>query len=388
MQLSSETQQRAAISGNLLPPERPNLWYRLSAPEPAAANDSLVARERNRRGRVASQIIGGELIALLLVAIDLPLARAVLPSLVLALVGCAMAMALNRQGHVEATGWLLALSIDAALIWPLLTAQGGLDPIYLPVYYLMVTAPLIAAATLTPATIMPITVVNCVFILVDIRLQPHTMMWNQMITSSSILYSMIVGPIALHVIVALLSYLWTRSATTALKRTDRAEEIGQWSDVKRSRAGAWSKACSRFWRRMCASPMATSQRVRQPTRIARSGRSAWRSTISSRAISGLRSKTDSVAWRQSRSGRRASPCACGRRARRPPGRRPWVAHSTRSSPTFGSSSPICRRPDLRDASPRQVLRHIPSIRSHYPISLRRTRHLRVTIAAGPLPMSR
>ncbi|HEY7849280.1 MAG TPA: hypothetical protein VIC27_04400, partial [Ktedonobacterales bacterium] len=226
MQLSTETQQRAAISGNLPPPERPNLWYRLSAPEPAAANDGLAARERTRRGRVASQIIGGELFALLVVAIDLPLAQAVLPSLVLALVCCAAAIALNRRGHVEATGWLLALSIDAALMWPLLTAQGGLDPIYLPVYYLMVTAPLIAAATLTPATIMPITVVNCVFILVDIRLQPHTMMWNQMITSSSILYSLIVGPIALHVIVALLAYLWTRSATTALKRADRAEEIG------------------------------------------------------------------------------------------------------------------------------------------------------------------
>lgn len=223
----TNSQRQLNPTGSLEAVERPNLWYRLSAPAPVARNDSLGARERSRRGRVASQIIGGELIALLLVTIDVPLAQAVAPSLALALLCCVAAIALNRQGYVGATGWLLALSVDGALAWPLLTAHGGLDPIYIPVYYLMVAAPLIVAATLDPEMIMPITVVNCVFILLDIRLQHHTMMWDQMITSSAILYSMIVGPIALHVVAALLAYSWARSATQALKRADRAEEIAR-----------------------------------------------------------------------------------------------------------------------------------------------------------------
>jgi hypothetical protein len=230
MELPSDTQRQPGVPGvrgAIQTVERPNIWYRLRAPPPASANATLGARERSRRGRVASQIIGGELIILLVVAIDLPLARAVLPSLLLALVCCVAAIALNRQGRLEATGWLLALSVDGALIWALLTANGGLDPLYLPAFYLMVTAVLIAAAALSPSTILPITVANCVFIFLDTRVQPHTMMWDQMITSPAILYSLIVGPIVLHIVVALLSYLWTRSALSALKRADRAEEIAR-----------------------------------------------------------------------------------------------------------------------------------------------------------------
>lgn len=227
MDLPSDTQRRLDPTGRWTAIERPNFWYRLSAPPPAAPNDALAVRETSRRGRVASQIIGGELIALVVVAIDAPLAQAILPSLLLALLCCAATIALNRQGYVTATGWLLALSVDAALIWPLLTARGGLDPIYIPAYYLMVAAPLIVAAVLTPEMIMPITVVNSVFILLDIRLQSHTMMWDQMVTSTAILYSMIVGPIALHAVAALLAYSWARSATRALKRADRAEEIAR-----------------------------------------------------------------------------------------------------------------------------------------------------------------
>lgn len=225
MDIPSNVQREPRSGLRYSTPERLNFWYRLTAPAAVSPNASLAARELSRRGRLASQVIGVELIALLAVAIDVPLAREVLPSLLLALVCCAVAIALNRQGLVSATGWLLALSLDAALIWPVLTAPGGLDPIYIPVYYLMVVSPLIVAATVTPEMIVPITAINCLFIVLDIRAQPHTMMWDQMITSSAILYSMIVGPITLHIVAALLAYTWTRSATRALMRADRAEEI-------------------------------------------------------------------------------------------------------------------------------------------------------------------
>lgn len=190
-------------------------------------NASLDDREQSRRGRIVSQIIAGELIALLLVAVDIPLAQAIFPSILLALVGCASAIALNRQGNIAAASWLMVINVDGALMWALLTAHGGLDPLYLPAFYLMVTAALIAAAALPSAAVFGVTLFNCLFIFIDIRQQAHTMMWDQMITSSAILYSMILGPVTLHIISALMAYAWTRSAARALRRADRAEEIAR-----------------------------------------------------------------------------------------------------------------------------------------------------------------
>lgn len=207
--------------------ESTNPWYRLSAPPPVPVNASLDDREQSRRGRIVSQIIAGELITLLLVAVDLPLAQAIFPSILLALVGCASAVALNRQGNITAASWLMVINVDGALMWALLTAHGGLDPLYLPAFYLMVTAALIAAAALPSAAVFGVTLFNCLFIFIDIRQQAHTMMWDQMITSSAILYSMILGPITLHIISALMAYVWTRSAARALRRADRAEDIAR-----------------------------------------------------------------------------------------------------------------------------------------------------------------
>ncbi len=207
--------------------ESTNLWYRLSAPPPVPFNASLDDREQSRRGRIVSQIIASELITLLLIATDLPLAKAIFPSVLFALVCCASAIALNRQGYTAAASWLMVINVDGALMWALLTARGGLDPLYLPAFYLMVIAALIAAAALPSLAVFSVTLFNCLFIFIDIRQQAHTMMWDQMITSSAILYSMILGPIALHIISALMAYIWTRSAARALRRADRAEDIAR-----------------------------------------------------------------------------------------------------------------------------------------------------------------
>ncbi len=212
--------------------ESPNLWYRLSAPPPVPMNASLDDREQSRRGRIVSQIIAGELIALLFIAVDLPLAKAVFPSVLFALVCCASAIALNRQGYTASASWLMVISVDGALIWALLTAHGGLDPLYLPAFYLMVTAALIAAAALPSVALFGVTLFNCLFIFIDIRLQARTMMWDQMISSTAILYSMILGPITLHVISALMAYVWTRSAARALRRADRAEDVARLESIQ------------------------------------------------------------------------------------------------------------------------------------------------------------
>jgi hypothetical protein len=212
----------ATVSNPILRP-----WYKLTAPAPVGPQASLAAREANRRGRIASLIIAGLLIALLLAVADVPFSRANLASLLVALAGCIVAIPLNRTGRLTAAGWSLTLAVDGALAIPLLTTWGMLDPIYLPVYYLMIVPALIAVTLLPPITVFVVGLANSLFIAYDILYEPHNMMWDQMVTSGGELFSLLIGPVALHIVVTLLSYLWVRSADTALRRADRAEEVAR-----------------------------------------------------------------------------------------------------------------------------------------------------------------
>jgi len=209
------------------PPRRSFIgwWYRLTAPAPVPATAPFDARERVRRGRLASLILLALLVVVVLALPDISLVPVLTPSIALAAVCCVGALLLNRSGHVGMAAILLMASIDGALALALLTSKVGLDPLFLPVFYLFVASDLIAVSLLPPATIFLVASAHSVFILADVRLQPHTMMWEQMITSQGILYSLVLGPIVLEVVVSVVSFLWVRSAQIALRRADRAEEL-------------------------------------------------------------------------------------------------------------------------------------------------------------------
>jgi uncharacterized membrane protein len=202
-------------------------WYTLTASRPARAHSSLAAREASRRGRIASLIIAGMLLCILITMINLPFALANWPSLLVTLAGCAVAIPLNRAGQLVATGWALTLALEAALIIPLIAVWGMLDPIYLPVYYLLVAPLLVAVSLLPSSTVFVVAAANSLFVAFDIRFEPHNMMWTQMVTTGSELLFLLIGPVALHVIVALLAYLWVRSADAALRRADRADDLAR-----------------------------------------------------------------------------------------------------------------------------------------------------------------
>lgn len=202
-------------------------WYSLTAPRPAVAHATLAAREASRRGRIASLIIAGVLLCVLITIINLPFALANWPSLLVALAGCAVAIPINRAGQLAATGWALTLALEAALFIPLVAVWGHLDPIYLPVYYLLVAPLLVAVSLLPPNTVFIVAAVNSLLVAFDIRFEPHNMMWDQMVTSGSELLSLVIGPVALHIIVALIACLWVRSADAALRRADRANDLAR-----------------------------------------------------------------------------------------------------------------------------------------------------------------
>jgi hypothetical protein len=200
-------------------------WYSLSAPPPVSPVASFAARERVRRGQIASLILLGLLALVVLSLPEFILTPTLRPSIAILTLCCLAAIPINRGGNVTATAIVLLVMVDLAVIGALLIADGGLDPLYLPAFYLLVTSELIAVSLLKPISVFIVAIVQSLFILIDVQTQAHTMMWEQMITTPGIFYSLVAGPIALHLIVALVSYLWVRSAEAALRRADRAEEI-------------------------------------------------------------------------------------------------------------------------------------------------------------------
>lgn len=210
-------------------------WYYLSGPPDVSESDTLVERERVRRGRIASLIILGILgSAVLLVPVILLAAPAMffnIQQVVITTsigVGCCLcALVLNRRKHLYATAVLLMIAVDVIVAGIVLSEQMGLDPIILSLYDLLAVTELIAASLLPAASVFPVAVLNMVMLVLDVNAQPRSMMWMQMIQSQQLVYSLLARPAVLYLVVAAVAYLWVTSAFTALKRADRAELIAE-----------------------------------------------------------------------------------------------------------------------------------------------------------------
>ncbi|HEV7235229.1 MAG TPA: hypothetical protein VGN15_03545 [Ktedonobacteraceae bacterium] len=209
-------------------------WYQFSSPADAAADASFFTREQVRRGRVASLVILGILCAAILLVPIILLAvpgMLVLPwaftSTGVGILCCLCAIPLNRTRHVQLAGILLLIAVDVIVAGIVLSERDGLDPLFLSMFDLLVVAELIAASLLTPISVFGVALLNSILIIIDINLQPRSMMWMQMVLSQQLAYSLLARPIALYVVVAAVAYLWVNSALNALQRADRAELIAE-----------------------------------------------------------------------------------------------------------------------------------------------------------------
>lgn len=209
-------------------------WYAVSGPTDAPETANFLVREQIRRSRVASLLILGVLFAtLLLVSIIIAVSPATFvlaQTLIVTAIGilcCLFAIPLNRRGQVTAVGVLLIIAVDVVVAGVILSERNGLDPLFLSMFDLLVVAELIAASLLAPASVFSIALLNLVLVIVDINLQPHSMMWMQMIGSEQLSYSLILRPALLYFAVAAVAYLWVKSALNALRRADRAELIAK-----------------------------------------------------------------------------------------------------------------------------------------------------------------
>lgn len=192
----------------------------------ALKNLSFMVREEKQRKQVVGIIL---LVIALLQLIDLPgaiMTHSVIAigSVVLGLMLCGIAMIFQRLGKPMIVGMLLILAIDLGCGLTLLMSSTGLDISDLPVFDVLIVSELIAVCLLPAVSVFPVALTNIVFTLADLAFQPCTPSMR-MLLGSEMGYSAIVLPISLQIIVAVVSYVWVRTALTAIARADRAEEI-------------------------------------------------------------------------------------------------------------------------------------------------------------------
>ncbi|HEY6285154.1 MAG TPA: hypothetical protein VIX20_05790, partial [Ktedonobacteraceae bacterium] len=144
-----------------------------------------------------------------------------------ALIASFLLLFLNRLGFVLMASILAIVVIDAAFALTVLTAPGGLGAYNVPIFDFLVISVIAAAFLLPPGSIFLVAVGNILFIWADLTFQPHSSELEHILTMSDFGYTIILRPIALHVVVAIVAFFWVRRALQATQRAQRAEVIAE-----------------------------------------------------------------------------------------------------------------------------------------------------------------
>lgn len=202
-------------------------WYRLTMPGEPPSTAPIAMRERFRRSRIASALL---FIFLALIVAGVPLGLQNFPTLIamfVALAVAVIAVILNRAGLVFVVGLLLTILVLVALVAILLSGPNRtIDVDYLQIYYLLLIAELVAAALLPAWSVFLLALINSGITVASLSLQPAAPALSAQLNSPQVgLFTLAFPPIALHWAVAGVCFLLVQSASTAIERADRAEEI-------------------------------------------------------------------------------------------------------------------------------------------------------------------
>ena len=189
---------------------------------------SVALREQASRKQIVSAVL---LVIVIFQFAELPGALLMhtamdIGTVVLGLALCAVAALFNQFGKVTIVTVLLIAVIDLGCGLMLLTSPMGLDVSDLPVFDVLLVSELIAVSLLPAISVFPVALGNMLFTIVVLLFAPRSMDLT-MVLNSNMAYNTILQPLGLQLIVAVVSYIWVRSALRALARADRAEEISQ-----------------------------------------------------------------------------------------------------------------------------------------------------------------
>jgi hypothetical protein len=199
-------------------------WFYLTLPAQKPDTDPIT-REQTRYARLTSTFL---LIILVVIILVTPLSlinasNADSPYIaILALLSILFAWPASRLGYNVVAASLIVMSIIIYVVGTMLT--NPLDPTIIPVFGAFVL-PIILAGSLMPpiAALFTGFLTSAIIILISI-LQPHTVLYDQMLAKG--FYSVfIIVPIAIQLVVGLVIFVIMRNYSATVRRADRAEEI-------------------------------------------------------------------------------------------------------------------------------------------------------------------
>jgi hypothetical protein len=214
-------------------------WYSLVAPvEPQ--NSTPHDRERVRAGRLSSIIL---LIMFCFGLIQLPNALVSTNHFFLFILLISMTInvgifVLNRRGKVIVAGIIMIVVVETAFITIVLTTPTGLSSRSLTIFYLIVLTELMAVSLLPPKSVFLMALCNGLFTWAAISFLPHTADFK--LLTPSAYYSALASPLALQVIVAIVTYLWAQGAKQAIERAEQVATLER-ALAERDRAAAEQK---------------------------------------------------------------------------------------------------------------------------------------------------
>ena len=197
-------------------------WFWLTAPH-ETANATFAQREAVRRGRLASLTI---VFISLNTIVPLPIAAnaGFVTTLVITLLINAFALFfLNRRGHLATAGWVVVITLDLGFALAFLSMPQGVSLIFMPAFDLMVEAALVVVAFFRPRSVFVVMVVNILFIAGWLFYGRHTIDIAQILHGTP--YILLYPSISLHIFASIITFIWVSSATNAIARLDRSEEI-------------------------------------------------------------------------------------------------------------------------------------------------------------------
>jgi hypothetical protein len=205
-------------------PHRPNFWLRLTSAVAYLPQKTVEQREQVRRNRLASWIILGMFVLVILLSpagIGSPSTAA---AIVIAFVGLIVCSIFNHAGWTTAAGIFLVVLIDAAIFGALAGGSGGLEVVDLPAFDLLAISVVVAATILPRMAAFIVAICNCILIVTSFLLLPEGPdLMHQVAALGTI--ALLARPIALQILLAIVAYLWVRGVDEQVRRADRAEEM-------------------------------------------------------------------------------------------------------------------------------------------------------------------
>ncbi len=200
-------------------------WYSISAPDEGSEAFQEAIISRSRLGSILILITLIVSIAFIPAALTSDGLHVLPPVIGIFIVGC-IALPLNRRGHVTIVGVLIVCGVDFALAYSLIFYPNfTLTQNAVPIYDMFVLSDIIAISLLPINSIFYFSAFHSIFMLADIILQPKAADLQLLVNQTT--YSFMVRPLAIQIVVALVTFLWVRNTMRALERANKAEVIAR-----------------------------------------------------------------------------------------------------------------------------------------------------------------